>query len=386
MKNISKSAVIFSLIALLLLGLLVSCDDDSGVLADISSISIKDSRETLILTVNQTLKVDATIAPLDNPIKEAIWESSNKSVATVDSSGNVKGIKGGYATITVKSEDGKIKATKHVVVGDIVLKDSADIEKVIEDLNENSVIVLSSGEYEKDLKIEQQVSLLGPNAGIVGYADRNGEAVLKGSIKIEADNVTIDGLEVKHGSSSLSRERGVYITSSVKNTTIANNIINGEGNSVDSIFTSGVSTSIVGNYIFGGNGSGNGLWTEPSGNLNIIANKIEGYRSSVNFNSGDVVEFDINISENEFKPTGAHGISIGGKVAFNNYNFKIEGNTFIVEGDAQSSISDRLTETTTNRDNDWRLTILENNNIPINHEWFNDGKNPPRWYLGVKAD
>ena len=51
-------------------------------------------------------KLTATINPSNATNKSVVWTSSNSKIATVDQKGNVKGIKAGKATITVKTRDG----------------------------------------------------------------------------------------------------------------------------------------------------------------------------------------------------------------------------------------------------------------------------------------
>lgn len=57
------------------------------------------------LSVGDTIKLNATISPSNAENKNVKWTTSNSSVATVDSNGNVKGLKNGVATITVTTDD-----------------------------------------------------------------------------------------------------------------------------------------------------------------------------------------------------------------------------------------------------------------------------------------
>ena len=51
-----------------------------------------------------------------------------------------------------------------------------------------------AGTYAETLKIERPVTILGPNAGVKGYAARAEEAKFEGTISINSQGVTIDGL------------------------------------------------------------------------------------------------------------------------------------------------------------------------------------------------
>ena len=61
-----------------------------------------------------TLK--ATVTPTSLKDKSVTWKSSNTKIATVTSSGKVKGIKAGTATITCTSKATGVKATCTVTV------------------------------------------------------------------------------------------------------------------------------------------------------------------------------------------------------------------------------------------------------------------------------
>ncbi|MCD8355019.1 MAG: S-layer homology domain-containing protein, partial [Clostridia bacterium] len=74
-----------------------------------------------------TSTLTATITPSNATTNTVTWSSSNTSVATVDSSGKVTGVKAGTATITATSNNGKT-ATCQVTV-------STAVEKVFVDVN-----------------------------------------------------------------------------------------------------------------------------------------------------------------------------------------------------------------------------------------------------------
>ncbi|WP_273130269.1 Ig-like domain-containing protein [Bacillus weihaiensis] len=77
--------------------------------------SIKLSKSALNISINQTYKVTATVAPTDAQDKTVQWKSSNSKVATVDSKGNIKGIASGSAIITATTKDNS-KVYKKITV------------------------------------------------------------------------------------------------------------------------------------------------------------------------------------------------------------------------------------------------------------------------------
>ncbi|MGN0395997.1 MAG: Ig-like domain-containing protein, partial [Coprococcus sp.] len=85
------------------------------------------------VAVGKTTKLKATVTPKNASNKKVVWSTSNKKIATVSSSGIVKGIKAGKATITATASDGSGKKAKF----NIYVKEPVEIESV-------SVINMSS--------------------------------------------------------------------------------------------------------------------------------------------------------------------------------------------------------------------------------------------------
>lgn len=71
----------------------------------VSSLSLPSSRE-VIAHYRKTAKLIASVYPLDATNQSLTWKSTDEGIATVDSSGNVKGIKKGTTTITAETQDG----------------------------------------------------------------------------------------------------------------------------------------------------------------------------------------------------------------------------------------------------------------------------------------
>ena len=100
-----------------------AANDGSGVFAE-CKITVKQpvtsltlNKTALTLNVGKTSTLSATAGPSDANNKTVKWTTSDSSVATVSSAGEVKGVKRGTATITATAADGSgKKATCSVTV------------------------------------------------------------------------------------------------------------------------------------------------------------------------------------------------------------------------------------------------------------------------------
>lgn len=85
-----------------------------SVTVPVESITLNNTSVTL--KEGESLTLTATISPKDATDKKIIWTSSANSIATVDSSGKVIGIKEGSTTITATTMDGGKKAICSIIV------------------------------------------------------------------------------------------------------------------------------------------------------------------------------------------------------------------------------------------------------------------------------
>lgn len=90
----------------------VSASVEIEVSARDTSLTLSES--TLKMDVNETHKLNATVVPEGTELK---WSSSNPDVASVSGDGEVKALAVGKTVITVRTADGKAKASCTVSVG-----------------------------------------------------------------------------------------------------------------------------------------------------------------------------------------------------------------------------------------------------------------------------
>lgn len=82
----------------------------------VKATGVNLNKSSLSLAAGGSSALTATVNPAEASDKTVTWSSSNSAVATVSSTGTVTGIKAGTATITVKTADGRYKATCKVTV------------------------------------------------------------------------------------------------------------------------------------------------------------------------------------------------------------------------------------------------------------------------------
>ena len=78
----------------------------------VSSVGLKSSTT---IVKGKTEKLTATVSPSNASNKAVTWTSSNSNVARVDANGNITAVNAGTATITAKSNNGKIATCKVTV-------------------------------------------------------------------------------------------------------------------------------------------------------------------------------------------------------------------------------------------------------------------------------
>lgn len=82
----------------------------------ISPTSVTLNKTTLSLAVGANETLTATVLPADATDKTVTWKSSDATIAGVDSTGKVSGVKAGTADITVTTKDGSKTAKCTVTV------------------------------------------------------------------------------------------------------------------------------------------------------------------------------------------------------------------------------------------------------------------------------
>jgi len=132
-----------------------TCELSVGI--PVTKIALNKKEVTINEREDETL-ID-TVTPINATNQNVIWESSDNSIATVNSSGKISGISGGTVTITATTQDGgkmaKCKAT--VVTGNYpVIFNDAKLEKAVRNKIKKPYGVLYNSDVQKitDLNLE----------------------------------------------------------------------------------------------------------------------------------------------------------------------------------------------------------------------------------------
>ena len=86
------------------------------ITVDIPVTGVKINTTAKTITAGKTFRLAAWPQPSNATNKQVTWTSSNTAVATVSSTGLVKAVKKGTATITVKTVDGGYTAACKITV------------------------------------------------------------------------------------------------------------------------------------------------------------------------------------------------------------------------------------------------------------------------------
>lgn len=110
----------------------VSLIDNLGTIVPLEGISLYSNYD---IRVGDERKLNLEYKPTQASNREVTWESEDKSIATVDSEGRVKGIKAGSTKITAISKDGNKRATTvvNVTEKDNIYAGSSENGKAVND-------------------------------------------------------------------------------------------------------------------------------------------------------------------------------------------------------------------------------------------------------------
>lgn len=155
----------------------------------ISAKSILLSSKSLTLDENSSNSITATVLPSNTTNKAVTWSSSNTSVAKVDSTGKITGLKRGVALIKCKSNDSDVEKYCYVEVND-------KYSKILKQLNyydlvfiyDNSRLRAYGLSFSSDIGLEQRIEIV----NIIKHCNKNNSDMNQNIAKINNIGVKID--------------------------------------------------------------------------------------------------------------------------------------------------------------------------------------------------
>ena len=150
-KIMKKVCLILCL--LLIAGLLFACGEDdeqpdnqTGAVTTTAQTTptqgiTLDNTTGISVGVNGTAKLTAINLATGNETSNVMWSSDNTAIATVDISGNVRGVSDGTAIITATSIDGKYAASCAVTVSSVVTGIGLDQSEITLDIGTSAKIL-----------------------------------------------------------------------------------------------------------------------------------------------------------------------------------------------------------------------------------------------------
>ncbi|MCL1912538.1 MAG: Ig-like domain-containing protein [Eubacteriaceae bacterium] len=116
--------------------------------------SIAIDSEINTMNINDTARLTATIAPENTTNKDITWISSDEAIATIDSSGQIRGMGAGTVTISAISSNDKVSAVSveifEVIATGIVIDNKIDVISIGDTTKLSATITPANATY-KDI-------------------------------------------------------------------------------------------------------------------------------------------------------------------------------------------------------------------------------------------
>ncbi len=198
------------------------------------------------VTVGKSIKLTAVISPMNASNKGVTWKSSDPSIATVNQSGTVKGIKEGKVSITVTTSDGnekamisitvveeKIKVSKITITGndEVVMGKTIKLTANIEPENATNKEVIWTSSDDKTATVDKNGNVKGLKTGNVTItASIDGETVTATKIvKVVKNETKISEIKIS-GPTEVEVDQTITLKAEIKPTNATNQTLNWSSN------------------------------------------------------------------------------------------------------------------------------------------------------------
>ena len=173
----------------------VSLIDNLGTIVPLEGISLSSNYD---IRVGDERKLNLEYKPTQASNREVTWESEDKSIATVDAEGRVKGIKAGSTKITAISKDGNKRATTvvNVTEKDNIYAGSSENGKVVNDSVNNKQNVNNTNQRDANNKETIISANDKDNTTAKGRLPQTGESLIVISSLLVIGLATIFGIRI----------------------------------------------------------------------------------------------------------------------------------------------------------------------------------------------
>ena len=198
--------------------LVVSCGKKEEEAVSVSSVAV--SPVNVEITEGESTKLTAKISPAAASDRTVSWSSSDKTIATVDGSGNVQGLNAGTATITATAEgkSGKCAVTvkeKTVTVSEVTLDrtaleltegESETLKATVKPDNATNKKVTWKSDKTDIASVDEsgKVAALKAGEATITVTTEDGGKTATCKVNVNSKNVPVTGVEVNPWTVTLS--------------------------------------------------------------------------------------------------------------------------------------------------------------------------------------
>jgi alpha-amylase len=158
-----------------------------------SKVNISNAPESI--NIGESVQLKGSVYPENAEDKDIFWESSDTSIATIDSNGNLKALKNGVVTISAKTSKGT--ESKYIITVKEIEPEKIEIQNKIEQIHIDEkvmldVVVTPQNTTNKNVKWKSDnelIAKISPNGELIGVGV--GKTKIIAACKDKADEFEI---------------------------------------------------------------------------------------------------------------------------------------------------------------------------------------------------